>query len=243
MSLLDNAVRDQPSLRSLLSVLSDGILATDLNGVRLYSNAALDQLVGHDACEPKASSAPPSFLPKESYDRYLAYIDMMSRGSFQKDCVVLEFPIIDAEEENIDIPVSLIPVINGGNTPVGMLWVFHAPSDTRAHHTRRLEKVLATIAHELDALGYADRRCDEQSVPGLDHLSPREAEVFELLMVGHRVSTMADMLCLSTHTVRNHLKSIFRKTGVHSQAELIRLAHSDSEPSGNGSRSGNGHKK
>ncbi|VAW08623.1 hypothetical protein MNBD_ACTINO01-2563, partial [hydrothermal vent metagenome] len=55
MSLLDGAVRDQPSLRSLLSVLSDGILATDLNGVRLFSNTALDDLVGHDACKPRES--------------------------------------------------------------------------------------------------------------------------------------------------------------------------------------------
>ncbi len=243
MSLLDSTVRDQPSLRSLLAVLSDGILATDLNGVRLFSNAALDRLVGRDACEPRASSAPPSFLPKASYDRYLACIDMMSRGSMKDDAIMLDFSIIDAEGKTIDVPVSLVPVANGGDAPVGMLWVFLAQPGTDTHHTRRLENALMKIAREIDALGYTETRCDEQSLPGLDHLSPREAEVFELLMVGHRVSTMADMLCLSTHTVRNHLKSIFRKTGVHSQAELIRLAHSESESSGNGSSSGNGHKK
>ena len=40
-------------------------------------------------------------------------------------------------------------------------------------------------------------------------------------MVGERVAMMAENLFISEHTVRNHLKSIFRKTGTASQAELI----------------------
>lgn len=33
-------------------------------------------------------------------------------------------------------------------------------------------------------------------------------------------SKIADRLCLSLHTVRSHTKVIYRKLGVHSQAEL-----------------------
>jgi DNA-binding NarL/FixJ family response regulator len=53
-------------------------------------------------------------------------------------------------------------------------------------------------------------------------LTPREREVLERLMNGQRVAWIAGELFVSASTVRDHLSSIFRKVGVHSQAELIR---------------------
>ena len=38
---------------------------------------------------------------------------------------------------------------------------------------------------------------------------------------GQRVSTIADELYISRSTVRNHLAAIFRRFGVHNQAELV----------------------
>ena len=55
----------------------------------------------------------------------------------------------------------------------------------------------------------------------LDGLSPREREIVGAVVTGKRVSAVARSLDISPHTVRNHLKSIFRKLGVHSQVELL----------------------
>ncbi len=57
--------------------------------------------------------------------------------------------------------------------------------------------------------------------PDLEELSPREAEVLSLLVAGDRVQAIAERLCISPHTVRNHLKSMFRKLDVGTQSELI----------------------
>ncbi len=54
-------------------------------------------------------------------------------------------------------------------------------------------------------------------------LSEREGEVVRLLLEGLRVRAVAERLYLSTNTVRNHLRSVFAKLGVASQAELIEL--------------------
>jgi DNA-binding NarL/FixJ family response regulator len=51
-------------------------------------------------------------------------------------------------------------------------------------------------------------------------LSPREREVLVALMLGRRVREIAEELHVSVHTARNHVMSICRKLGVHSQAEL-----------------------
>jgi DNA-binding NarL/FixJ family response regulator len=56
----------------------------------------------------------------------------------------------------------------------------------------------------------------------LRRLSGREREILSLISDGRRVSQIAPTLCLSVHTVRNHIKTIFRKLDVHSQSELMR---------------------
>jgi DNA-binding NarL/FixJ family response regulator len=52
-------------------------------------------------------------------------------------------------------------------------------------------------------------------------LSAREREVAEALVARRSVARVAAQLSISPHTVRNHLKSMFAKLGVHSQDELI----------------------
>ncbi|MGC4083915.1 MAG: LuxR C-terminal-related transcriptional regulator [Vicinamibacterales bacterium] len=54
-----------------------------------------------------------------------------------------------------------------------------------------------------------------------DPLSAREREIVELLANGARVVTIARQLRLSPHTVRNHLKSVFRKLNLRGQHELF----------------------
>ena len=55
----------------------------------------------------------------------------------------------------------------------------------------------------------------------LDSLSRREREIVDCLLNEGSVGGVASSLHISLHTVRNHLKSIFRKLGVHSQVELV----------------------
>ena len=52
-------------------------------------------------------------------------------------------------------------------------------------------------------------------------LTEREREILTLLVRGRRLSQVASALHISAHTVRTHLKAIFRKLDVHSQAELL----------------------
>ena len=57
--------------------------------------------------------------------------------------------------------------------------------------------------------------------PKLDSFSPRETEVLAHLVGGSRVPAISDELHISQHTVRNHLKAMFRKAGVQNQSDLI----------------------
>lgn len=52
-------------------------------------------------------------------------------------------------------------------------------------------------------------------------LSPREGELLELLAEGADTKAIAEALFLSQHTVQDHLKSIFAKTGTHNRRTLL----------------------
>ncbi len=61
----------------------------------------------------------------------------------------------------------------------------------------------------------------------IESLSEREKEIAAHLAVGRRVASVARELCLSEHTIRNHLKRAFSKLDVHRQSELVDLVRRD----------------
>jgi two-component system response regulator NreC len=58
----------------------------------------------------------------------------------------------------------------------------------------------------------------------LGDLSPRELEVFDMLVHGYDNAAVAAHMCISAKTVDTHRTKIMRKLDVHSLAELIRFA-------------------
>ena len=63
-----------------------------------------------------------------------------------------------------------------------------------------------------------------QSSPPLHFLTPRELDVLRLLGHGLDNPTIAARLCVSPHTLRRHLMSIYAKLGGASRAQAILYA-------------------
>jgi DNA-binding CsgD family transcriptional regulator len=91
-----------------------------------------------------------------------------------------------------------------------------------------LETRFRRIAEEIDAAGLFDARpaAAFDAFPGLDDLTGRQREILTRLLRGDRVPTISRGMHLAASTVRNHLTTIYRKVGVHSQADLIERLHS-----------------
>lgn len=76
----------------------------------------------------------------------------------------------------------------------------------------------------------ADEMPPMQALAQLYGLTPREFQVFSGLLQFGSVPEVARNFGLSATTVRSHLQSIFDKTGVRSQSDLVRLAASSIPP-------------
>ena len=55
-------------------------------------------------------------------------------------------------------------------------------------------------------------------------LAPKELEIMHLLILGLSIFNIGDKLCISPHTVNQHLRSVYRKLGVHSRAMAVSTA-------------------
>lgn len=56
-------------------------------------------------------------------------------------------------------------------------------------------------------------------------LTEREADVLGYLAAGYSLKAISGALCVSQNTVKTHVTSIYRKTGVHSRQEIIELVN------------------
>jgi len=83
------------------------------------------------------------------------------------------------------------------------------------HFTAALEQIQAALA---DGCAWHTRRGDDGPI---GRTTVREREIIRGLVAFRRLSVVAEVLGISVHTARNHLKSIFRKLRVHSQDELL----------------------
>ena len=70
----------------------------------------------------------------------------------------------------------------------------------------------------------AERTAATRSVDD-DPLTPRQAEVLQLLARGCSTDQMASELGIARETVRNHIRAVLRALGVHSRLEAVIAAH------------------
>jgi len=129
------------------------------------------------------------------------------------------------------------PLVSGGGRVFMLIPdVPEIPTDEAADRAAQLEQHLRRIADVIQAseiLPHLDRSPELFGSEQLDSMSSRQWEVLSRLVRGERVPTIAAALFVSQSTVRNYLSAIFKRFGVHSQAQLLALlANRETPPFG-----------
>ena len=86
------------------------------------------------------------------------------------------------------------------------------------------QKVLTMLRKNTSSKTQKKNLAEEFVDPTELSLSVRELELLEGLVRGETYSSLADQLFLSPHTVKTHIKNIYKKLHVHSRAMAVRVA-------------------
>lgn len=117
------------------------------------------------------------------------------------------------------IDVSCISVPSGNeNAPT----IIHLFRDVTAAH-----QIEVLVRQQLVETKLASR---EEAPPRIGELTQREMQVVTLMRTGATTKAIADQLCISKATVRNHIQSIFGKLRVHTRLEAVAYVNRFSPP-------------
>ena len=83
-----------------------------------------------------------------------------------------------------------------------------------------ISKIFRRLVQQL----YTSAEIPADTVAILQRLTSRERTIIQLVSSGARNKEIAQRLCISEHTVKAHISSIFRKTESRNRVELLRWA-------------------
>jgi len=210
----------------VMDLVPVAVVATEADGRIVHVNAEFcrrfstqaDRVVGLQTAEHITDSERARFFEhwnawEQGIPRVLR-IELTDGAGGSRLYLLVPGPILDSKGRFRGVVVAFIPA--GPATSA----IESHPSGLAA----LARSVLRGVSDELaDALRRSEPDLEDlrRHVPALAALSEREWAVASRLARGKRTSMIAAELRIAASTVRNHLKGIFRKTGVASQDALV----------------------
>ena len=81
------------------------------------------------------------------------------------------------------------------------------------------------LIRKMDAGHSSSLQSVQEELEVMETLTNREREIFTRMATGFDNEQIAEELCISERTVRNHVSSVYAKLGVHNRFEIIQLAN------------------
>jgi len=225
-SNIDFDQADEDEILHAVELMNCGFTARNAEGRVLYVNQRMLEWLQYERREVVGQQMD-IFFPADMLDLMHDETKAIEEGDLRVRMSLLR------RKDGTTFPVLVVPQrltnehdeLIGGCAVVIDLGAVQTAKPLEMGRSQGLRGALNHIALELQTIALMSEITPNPGLAAdskeLAELSPREREVLALIMNGDRVPAIAKNLHISPHTVRNHLKSMFRKLGVGSQAELI----------------------
>jgi PAS domain S-box-containing protein len=200
---------------------ADGVFAVDFDQIIVLWNEAASAMLGYDSSEVLGRHCYAILRGRDTGDCALCRQGCASI----KAATRLEFPPTQAfgvrtkRGDAIWLNVSTI-IVPSENQSLSVL--IHLLRDvTREHRPARVAREFGSAVSLISRDGRAGRAPSAPKVRPPVRLTRRQKEILENLTTGVSTEAIADTLCLSPRTVRNHVNNILNSLGVHSRLEAV----------------------
>lgn len=206
--------RKRPDPLEFLQHTADGVLAVDPEGRIVLWNAGAERLLGYPSRE---------VLGRRCCD-VLAGCDPAGNRICHEGCHVLtlihrgelvhNYDLLTQTRDGRPIWLNMSTLAIPGSRK-GLEMTVHVFRDVTYFY--RLQALVRD--GQVPASG-----AQEPAEGPVEELTRRELQILRLIAEGCNTKTMADRLCVSPATVRNHVQNILGKLEVHSRLEAVALA-------------------
>ena len=212
-------------IQAVLDTLNAGVFVRTIEGRVLFANERILQWLGYTAKELDGMDFR-MLIADELLDEIEDDLQEIHSGDERLRIAVMK------RRDGRTLPIIFCPhILRDGDEILAVVTVVmdlgevhtarrvdETPQSGLAGGLQRIARELHTISLFAGSAGVGEIPADH---PDLALLSPREREILSELVSGARVPAIAKKLFISPHTVRNHLKSMYRKLDVSDQASLI----------------------
>ncbi len=199
------------SLESIQEGTGDGACAVASDGLIIAWNAAAEQILGYRAEDALGRTCKEIFDGRDLAGN-LTCTESCTVRSHAKRCEpVHHFQFRTKTREGKAIWLDVSVVLFSNEAPAARLHLFRD----------------VTAAHEIECI-LRDKLSLPPAAPDLNlrqDLTRREVQVLHLMRQGATTTLIANSLCVSRATVRNHIQHIFAKLDVHNRLEAVAAAN------------------
>lgn len=225
MGKLQGARPDAWGRLRMFANTADGVFAVDQEGHIVLWNKAATRILGFEGEEALGKRCCDVMAGFDVSGNLLCYPGCQIMVLSARDQPIHHFDMRtrrkDGQEVWINISTVIIP--SDGDQPGGTVHLFR--DITRERQASRVLKQASegNEGSSREGSGVAT----SSRIPGRDpatSLTGREREVLRLIASGLTTSAIAEKLCISQTTVRNHVQHILAKLGAHSRLEAVTVA-------------------
>jgi len=211
-------------LAEIFSKTADGVLGVDQDNRVTFWNEAAERLVGYKATEVLGRSCAEIFGGRDRAGRRLcgptcSLIRSAKKGEPVQGCEIM---IQTKAGRLMWIHASVVVVPSHTADLFTLVHIFR--DVTRQVETENLlTRVQSLLAQEGQSLDGLSPTASKSASP-LGVLTAREQQVLRLIARGESAKGIAEKLCISPATARNHTQKILAKLGIHTKLEALALA-------------------